>query len=43
MHLAYELKKVNPAALSFEEKDGIVPKDVPEETGVERILARYKK
>lgn len=43
MHLAYELKKANPTALSFEEKDGVVPKDVPEETGVERILARYKK
>lgn len=42
MHLAYELKKTNSAALTPERTGGILPTDVPR-TGVEEILARYKK
>lgn len=40
MHLAYELKKVNASAFTYERKVGILPKEI-ERSSVDKILDNY--
>ena len=42
MHLAYELKKIN-ASVFTQAPSGRIPKDNTGRSGVEEILARYKR
>ena len=42
MHLAYELKKSNPSGFA-QTQGNIIPKGNPQRSGVEEILARYKR
>lgn len=43
MHLAYELKKTNASAFDHAPASGRLPKDGAGRSGVEEILARYKR